>query len=170
MKKKQTVAARPVRTPKVASQRKAVPREAELPDAEVAAMISESVATAVEPQKEVPVAPVIVAAAIAPPVIAVSAGSVVALSENCTLRDALAMKEELLKMKDIAAAVTIEIAAVKRIETANLQVIAAFVRDRRNAGLTVTWSGASDAMSQAVKLLGLETLLGYGATAPRVAA
>jgi phospholipid transport system transporter-binding protein len=170
MKKKQTADARPVRTPKVASQRKAVPKQAELPVVQAAAMIVESVATAIEPQKEVPAAAVIVDPVIAPPAIAVGVGSVVALPENCTLRDALAMKQELLNMKDIAAAVTIEIAAVKRIETANLQVIAAFVRDRRIAGLTVTWSGASDAMSQAVKLLGLETLLGFGATAPRVAA
>jgi anti-anti-sigma regulatory factor len=166
MKKKQTAAVRPVRAPKVATQSRAVSSEAELPDAGVAALITEPlitepVAAAIQPLSEAPMTPV---------VIAVSTGTSMVLPENCTLRDALSMKTELLIIRDVPDVVTIDIGAVKRIETANLQVIAAFVRDRRNAGRAVIWSGVSEAVTQAVHLLGLDALLGSGAMAPRVAA
>jgi anti-anti-sigma regulatory factor len=161
MKKKQTAAVRPVRAPKVATQSRAVSSEAELPDGGVAALITEPVAVAIEPHSEAPVTPVVIAA---------SARTLMVLPENCTLRDALSMKTELLNIRDAADVVTIDIGAVKRIETANLQVLAAFVRDRRNADLPVTWSGVSEAVTQAVHLLGLDALLGSGAMAPRVAA
>lgn len=157
MKKKQTTAATPVRAPRAASPRKVARKEAVLQDAEVAAMVAEPVAavTAAEP---------------APPEAAPVASNLMVLPENCTLRDALAMKAELMNLKGAVDAVTIEVSAVQRIETANLQVLAAFVRDRRSAGHAVRWSGESEAMSQAVRLLGLDAVLNYAATAPGAAA
>ncbi len=83
------------------------------------------------------------------------------LAENCILRDAGALKDQLLVLKDATEPVTIEVDAVQRIETANLQVLGAFVRDRIKAGRQVRWSGQSRALSQAINLLGLNTLLQF---------
>ena len=99
--------------------------------------------------------------AVAPVVPAEQTSAVLALAENCILRDANALKEQLLKLKDMAEPVTLEVGAVQRIETANLQVLGAFVRDRVKAGRRVHWSGESPALSQAIRLLGLNALLEF---------
>lgn len=97
-----------------------------------------------------------------PPAAASGAPSaVLTLAENCILRDAGALKDQLLVLKDATEPVTIEVDAVQRIETANLQVLGAFVRDRIKAGRQVRWSGQSRALSQAINLLGLNTLLQF---------
>jgi anti-anti-sigma regulatory factor len=101
---------------------------------------------------------VLFAAAAAP---AHDACAVLTLAENCILRDAGALKEQLLKLQDLDASVTIQVGAVQRIETANLQVLSAFVRDRIKTGRQVQWSGESRALSQAINLLGLNALLGF---------
>ncbi len=87
--------------------------------------------------------------------------AVLTLAENCILRDAGALKDQLLALKDATELVTIQVGAVQRIETANLQVLGAFVRARIKAGRQVRWSGESRAMSQAVNLLGLNALLEF---------
>jgi len=58
------------------------------------------------------------------------------------------------------AAVTLAAADIERLHTATLQVLAAFVRTRRDAGRSTAWQGPSLALRQAAARLGLESVLG----------
>ena len=83
-----------------------------------------------------------------------------ALTADCTVAQAAAMKAQLAKVVSRAATVTLDLSAVRRIDTAGFQVLAAFVRERRTAGHDVQFHGASDAFSVTANLLGLGALFG----------
>jgi ABC-type transporter Mla MlaB component len=92
------------------------------------------------------------------------------LEANCTVRDAARLKEALLQMQETDAVVTLDVAAVERVETASLQVLCAFVTGRRAAGRAVRWQGESAALTQAAQLSGLAALLDlHGVVSPEVA-
>lgn len=82
-----------------------------------------------------------------------------AVAAECTVADAGLLKIELAKLLDESASVTLDISAVQRIDTAGLQVIAAFVHERESQGRQVQWRGQAPALSNAVRLLGLSHLL-----------
>lgn len=82
----------------------------------------------------------------------------VTLAAECTLPQANALRSQLAAVFAQPAA-TIDVSAVRRIDTANLQLLAAFVRDRRAAGLAVEWLGAAQAFTQSADRLGLRALL-----------
>jgi phospholipid transport system transporter-binding protein len=82
-----------------------------------------------------------------------------AVAAECTVADAGALKSGLAKLLDESGSVTLDISAVQRIDTAGLQVIATFVRERESQGRQVQWQGDSAAVSAAAKLLGLGELL-----------
>lgn len=71
---------------------------------------------------------------------------------------AAALKLSLGKLLDEPQAVTLDISALQRIDTAGLQVIAAFVRDRGVHSRGVEWRGTSPALSKAAQLLGLASV------------
>ncbi len=71
----------------------------------------------------------------------------------------LLLKSGLAKLLDAADSVTLDISAVQRIDTAGLQVIAAFIRERESQGREVQWRGQAPALETAARLLGLGTLL-----------
>jgi ABC-type transporter Mla MlaB component len=73
--------------------------------------------------------------------------------------DAGSLKSELAKLLESPDTVTLDIAAVQRIDTAGLQVVAAFVRERAAHGRPIAWQGSAPAFSSAARLLGLEALL-----------
>jgi anti-anti-sigma regulatory factor len=85
------------------------------------------------------------------------AAAAILLAEECTLAQARALHSQLTAIftKPIA---TIDVSAVKRIDAANLQVLAAFARDRHAGGRTVQWLGTSQALTQASHRLGLQAL------------
>jgi anti-anti-sigma regulatory factor len=85
--------------------------------------------------------------------------NVFALPAECTTADAEALKVRLAKLLANEDPVTLDRAAVQRIDTATLQMLAAFVRDRRANGLGVEWSGDAPAFTSAVTLLGLNSLV-----------
>jgi anti-anti-sigma regulatory factor len=62
----------------------------------------------------------------------------------------------------LAAAGTVELDAsrVERVDTAALQLLAAFCLATRQAGLTLRWRAASPALCDAAALLGLHDVLG----------
>jgi len=62
--------------------------------------------------------------------------------------------------------VTVDVGAVRRIDTASMQLLAAFTRDRRSSGLTVNTLGDSPAFDEAVRLLGLAPIFMPPAAAP----
>ena len=98
----------------------------------------------------------------APPVAAVdmpategAAPEAVVLMPECTARNAEALKARLLDAVNTAGAVEVDVGAVERVDTVGLQLLAAFSRQRSLHGTPVAWRGRSDALVQAVALLGL---------------
>ena len=87
-------------------------------------------------------------------------GSLVLASE-CTVAEADALKSELARRLDESETVTVDVTALQRIDTAGLQLLAAFVRDRRTAGRTIAWRGRAAALEAAAGLLGLDSMLGF---------
>jgi phospholipid transport system transporter-binding protein len=80
----------------------------------------------------------------------------------CTVRESAMLRADLLSLLS-ADEVTLDVGAVERIDTAALQIVFAFVRDRRIAGAAVNWSGDSEGFSEAARLVGLDSMLGVHA-------
>jgi ABC-type transporter Mla MlaB component len=83
-----------------------------------------------------------------------------ALGADCTIEHAPGIHKRLAKVLANRACVTVDLAEVRRCDTAGLQVLVAFVRERREAGREVELTDASDAFLSAAKLLGLTDMLG----------
>lgn len=85
-------------------------------------------------------------------------GSLV-LEAECTVAVADTLKSQLARRLDEPEPVTVDVSAVQRIDTAGLQLLAAFVRDRRTAGRAVQWRGRASALETAAGVLGLHHML-----------
>ena len=81
------------------------------------------------------------------------------LVAECTAAAADSLKSDLARRLDEREAVVVDVSALQRIDTAGLQLLAAFVRDRRVAGRTVQWRGRAAALDTAAALLGLSAML-----------
>ena len=90
---------------------------------------------------------------------AVSSVATYALAASCTVRDSGAMRTVLQEVFDAPETVTIDVSALERVDAAALQVLCAFVRDRKTQGRSVEWLGESATFSEAVRLLGLASVL-----------
>jgi phospholipid transport system transporter-binding protein len=88
-----------------------------------------------------------------------SAEGVFALSADCTVAESAALKSSLLQTLARPTPVTIDITCVQRIDTAGIQLIAAFVREREALGLQVHWRGTAPAFTSAARLLGVASVL-----------
>lgn len=84
------------------------------------------------------------------------------LKHECMLADATALKKSLCALSAQEGSVTLDAGSVERIDTAALQLLAAFVRDRRLAGHAVEWRAVSAAMASAARVLGMSSMLGLG--------
>ncbi len=91
-------------------------------------------------------------APIAPP-------TTLSLPAECTVSGAIALKEQLAGLLDEPHPVTLDIASLQRIDTAAMQVITAFVRERAGHGRAVEWQGSAPVLLTAAQLLGLTSLL-----------
>jgi phospholipid transport system transporter-binding protein len=87
----------------------------------------------------------------------------VALPAECLIATVDELRTYLSSQLTLESSVTIDAAAVQRIDTASLQLLAAFTRDRRDAGLSVEWAGVPAAMAEAATLLNLTHTLGLPA-------
>lgn len=108
------------------------------------------------------VAPEAPAAAEAVAVPAVSGGqpaAAVCLASNCTVKDAAAIRQSLSAFADRPGQVVIDASAVERVDTAIIQLLYAFVRDRLNSDREVHWRTPSVAFLEAARLLGVLDLL-----------
>lgn len=85
---------------------------------------------------------------------------VLKLGANCTVRDCSQLKSELLDLLAHREPVAIDVGGVERIDTAAMQVLCAFVRDRQASGGQVRWIGQAPGFAAAVRLLGLQKALG----------
>ena len=70
------------------------------------------------------------------------------------------MKIALCRYLETEDCVVLDAANVERIDTAALQLLCAFVRDRQARGHKVQWQGTSTALQEAADLLALRCLLG----------
>ncbi len=91
---------------------------------------------------------------------AVVGDPLVVLAANCSVKDAAALKTSLCAFSNPGDAVTLDVSAVERVDTATMQLLCAFVRDRGGRNQGVTWRGESAALQDAVRLLGVGALLG----------
>ena len=82
-----------------------------------------------------------------------------ALAAECMVSGASSLKESLATLLDEPLPVTLDITTLQRIDTAGVQVITAFVRERAGHGRTVEWQGTAPALTTAAQLLGLTSLL-----------
>ena len=98
---------------------------------------------------------------------ATSNSTTLALPQECLIGNAASLRESLLS---VAAndEVTLDAGAVQRIDTACLQILAAFVRERDAAKHPVKWLAVPDSLTERARLLDLGDLLGVAA--PRDAA
>jgi anti-anti-sigma regulatory factor len=87
----------------------------------------------------------------------------VSLPGDCTIRDASVLHRMLLEALHLKGPVSIDGSAVERVDTSGLQLLLAFVRDRRHAGRQSAWAKRSTALSAAVELSGLATQLDLSA-------
>ena len=87
------------------------------------------------------------------------AAGVFALSAECTVAQSAALKSGLQSLLARSAPITLDVAALQRIDTAGMQLIAAFVRERESRGRQVKWRGAAPALISAARLLGLAPAL-----------
>lgn len=81
------------------------------------------------------------------------------LAAECMVSDATSLKECLAGLLEEPLPVTLDITALQRIDTAGLQVITAFVRERAGHGRSVEWQGSAPVLAAAAQLLGLTSLL-----------
>ncbi|WP_157995109.1 STAS domain-containing protein [Peristeroidobacter soli] len=92
---------------------------------------------------------------------AVVGDPIVVLASNCSVKDAAALKTSLCAFSNHGDAVTLDVSAVERVDTATMQLLCAFVRDRSGRNQSVAWRGESEALQDAVRLLGVGELLGF---------
>ena len=76
-----------------------------------------------------------------------------------TIRTINSLQTELAERLDESGPVQIDATAVDRVDTAGLQLLAAFIRDLRAEARTVEWVGCSDALQKAAQALGLHAAL-----------
>jgi ABC-type transporter Mla MlaB component len=100
---------------------------------------------------------------ITPPAPVAKPATTLALPAACTVGDANSLKENLAALLEEPLPVTLDITALQRIDTAGLQVIAAFIRERVGHGRSVQWQGTTPIMTTAAQLLGLTSALGLPA-------
>jgi ABC-type transporter Mla MlaB component len=89
----------------------------------------------------------------------VTSESVIALFSNSTVKDAAALKGTLEQVLEAPGSVTIDAKSVERIDTAIIQLLCAFVRDRAERNLAIEWRGTPQPLLDAARLLGVGALL-----------
>lgn len=80
------------------------------------------------------------------------------LPAECTISSATALKEQLGGAMGHPQ-VALDIDSLQRIDTAAMQLLASFVRERAAGGLDTGWQGSAPVLGTAARLLGLTTVL-----------
>jgi ABC-type transporter Mla MlaB component len=88
-----------------------------------------------------------------------AADGVFALAAECTISDIAPLRAGLTSLLEHPSAVTLDIEGVQRIDTAAMQMVAAFVRERESQGRQVQWRGSAPVFGSAARLLGLAPML-----------
>jgi len=85
--------------------------------------------------------------------------AIIELPAGCTLRDAAALKTLLVGSVPAGKTVTVAGGAVTRIDTAGLQLLAAFALREQSAGRQLQWHSASAELRAASARIGLSGVL-----------
>ena len=110
------------------------------------------------------------AAVVAAPAASAVAAPTIALASNCSVKDAVALKESLCAVADADASVVLDASGVERVDTATVQLLCAFVRERVASNKGIVWQGVPAAMQEAARLLGVHALLALPQDSAGVAA
>lgn len=97
------------------------------------------------------------------PTAAIRSDAVLRLPPQCTIRDAAQLLGQLLLHIEQSAPVYIDAAQVERVDTAALQLLVAFLHDRKAEERPVVWLDCSEAMVRAARALGLARELALAA-------
>ena len=89
------------------------------------------------------------------PTAAIKPDAVLRLPAQCTIRDAQQLLAQLQVHIEESSPIYIDAALVERVDTAALQLLVAFMRDRKTENRAVVWLDCSDAMVRAARALGL---------------
>jgi phospholipid transport system transporter-binding protein len=81
------------------------------------------------------------------------------LPAECSVSGARSLKDQLAALLDEPSPVTLDVSSLRRVDTAALQVIAAFIRERTGRGRCVQWQGSAAVLTTAAQLLGLNSVL-----------
>ena len=88
------------------------------------------------------------------------------LSAECTIAESAPLQADLTRLLDKDAPVTLDAKELQRVDTAGMQVIAAFIRERTANGRQVEWRNTPPTLLSAARLLGLSSLLGLPQPTP----
>jgi anti-anti-sigma regulatory factor len=72
-----------------------------------------------------------------------------------TIAQADDVRQQLARIVAKPTSVTLDLSAIRRIDTAGLQVLMAFIRERRAAGRAVECAGATESFAVTAQMLGL---------------
>ncbi|MEJ1961954.1 MAG: STAS domain-containing protein [Gammaproteobacteria bacterium] len=100
------------------------------------------------------------------PAMAAGKRHTITLASDCTIEHSPGLHQQLARALSNRACVTLDFAAVKRADTAGLQVLAAFIRERRAAGRDLELTGMQDNFLATAQLLGLSALFSSTAGPP----
>ena len=84
-----------------------------------------------------------------------AAASAFALDADCSLSNATALYRKLTRLAARVTPVTLDAGAVTHIDTASLQLLLAFVNERRARGRPLLWRGRTPEFNEAAATLGL---------------
>jgi len=87
---------------------------------------------------------------------------VIELPSDCSLRNLGSLRDRLCNVAADVRTITLDLRRVDRFDTATLQLIAAYCRDRAARGARVLTFGSRPAWDEAAALLGLTTALAGG--------
>jgi len=87
------------------------------------------------------------------------ATSIYKFAASCTVRDCVPLKTALSDFLGSNDETILDVSAMERVDAAAMQLLYAFVRERKARGGKVSWVGDSPSFSEAVRLLGLATHL-----------
>lgn len=90
---------------------------------------------------------------------AASSGAHVVLASHCSVKNAAGLKQSLHELIGETALVTLDAHAVERIDTAAIQLLCAFARERTGKGHPTAWVGDMTIVREAAAVLGVESML-----------
>ncbi len=89
------------------------------------------------------------------------------LPVTTSVRECATLQQQLLELVDVADTVTVDVGDIELIDTAALQLLFAFSRERSANGLHTVWQGDNPALRQAADSVGLQFGDSGGVGAPR---